>query len=138
CAHHGWFRGSVLCSRRWRDSCCDHPEHCGSGPHCHHKHDEHARQSELRRCCCSVVACGRLGEANNRERCERERERESYHCFRRHNRRSSESYHFNELRICNLHLRIYWPRCVGCCLKSEEHTSELQSRENLVCRLLLE
>src|SRR5690606_40300745 len=31
---------------------------------------------------------------------------------------------FNELR--------------DCCLRSEEHTSELQSRENLVCRLLLE
>src|SRR5690606_40920068 len=28
------------------------------------------------------------------------------------------------------------PRFVG--LRSEEHTSELQSRENLVCRLLLE
>src|SRR5690606_42074715 len=26
----------------------------------------------------------------------------------------------------------------GGCLRSEEHTSELQSRENLVCRLLLE
>src|SRR5436309_4117243 len=26
--------------------------------------------------------------------------------------------------------------CIGC--RSEEHTSELQSRENLVCRLLLE
>src|SRR5690606_39584192 len=25
-----------------------------------------------------------------------------------------------------------------CCPRSEEHTSELQSRENLVCRLLLE
>src|SRR5436309_8412031 len=25
-----------------------------------------------------------------------------------------------------------------CCWRSEEHTSELQSRENLVCRLLLE
>src|SRR5690606_40947828 len=25
-----------------------------------------------------------------------------------------------------------------CCCRSEEHTSELQSRENLVCRLLLE
>src|SRR5690606_42154764 len=25
-----------------------------------------------------------------------------------------------------------------CCRRSEEHTSELQSRENLVCRLLLE
>src|SRR3712207_8077445 len=27
-----------------------------------------------------------------------------------------------------------WP----CCLRSEEHTSELQSRQYLVCRLLLE
>src|SRR5690606_41712252 len=27
---------------------------------------------------------------------------------------------------------------VGCRVRSEEHTSELQSRENLVCRLLLE
>src|SRR5690606_41556410 len=26
----------------------------------------------------------------------------------------------------------------GCAVRSEEHTSELQSRENLVCRLLLE
>src|SRR5436309_14246580 len=26
----------------------------------------------------------------------------------------------------------------GACRRSEEHTSELQSRENLVCRLLLE
>src|SRR5690606_41743664 len=26
----------------------------------------------------------------------------------------------------------------GRCIRSEEHTSELQSRENLVCRLLLE
>src|SRR5690606_40465974 len=33
-----------------------------------------------------------------------------------------------------------YPRCVAssCSERSEEHTSELQSRENLVCRLLLE
>src|SRR5690606_41260755 len=30
------------------------------------------------------------------------------------------------------------PRAPGCLRRSEEHTSELQSRENLVCRLLLE
>src|SRR5690606_40755152 len=30
------------------------------------------------------------------------------------------------------------PRSPGCNRRSEEHTSELQSRENLVCRLLLE
>src|SRR5690606_41143913 len=29
------------------------------------------------------------------------------------------------------------PRWLAECLRSEEHTSELQSRENLVCRLLL-
>src|SRR5436309_8839093 len=32
-----------------------------------------------------------------------------------------------------------WPQCgLGNLGRSEEHTSELQSRENLVCRLLLE
>src|SRR2546430_11097432 len=32
------------------------------------------------------------------------------------------------------------PRCLDCrnCVRSEEHTSELQSQSNLVCRLLLE
>src|SRR5699024_12266289 len=29
-------------------------------------------------------------------------------------------------------------RAFGCCVRSEEHTSELQSRFDLVCRLLLE
>src|SRR2546427_8021731 len=28
--------------------------------------------------------------------------------------------------------------CIACSLRSEEHTSELQSQSNLVCRLLLE
>src|SRR5690606_40930863 len=36
-------------------------------------------------------------------------------------------------------LRFVWrPLPFGCAYRSEEHTSELQSRENLVCRLLLE
>src|SRR5690606_40896321 len=35
-----------------------------------------------------------------------------------------------------LHVRTFCRRCVHA--RSEEHTSELQSRENLVCRLLLE
>src|SRR3712207_984475 len=30
------------------------------------------------------------------------------------------------------------PRLLWCCFRSEEHTSELQSRQYLVCRLLLE
>src|SRR5688572_32711774 len=33
--------------------------------------------------------------------------------------------------------RVPIPYC-GCCGRSEEHTSELQSQSNLVCRLLLE
>src|SRR5690606_40081076 len=35
-------------------------------------------------------------------------------------------------------LKIPDPVCRGDRVRSEEHTSELQSRENLVCRLLLE
>src|SRR5690606_40046605 len=38
-------------------------------------------------------------------------------------------------------LNWLWLSALFCCslmLRSEEHTSELQSRENLVCRLLLE
>src|SRR5690606_41135691 len=34
--------------------------------------------------------------------------------------------------------RSSWSRWATRCGRSEEHTSELQSRENLVCRLLLE
>src|SRR2546427_3032006 len=37
--------------------------------------------------------------------------------------------------------RPRWKRCTGSCCcrrRSEEHTSELQSQSNLVCRLLLE
>src|SRR5207302_4339220 len=48
---------------------------------------------------------------------------------------------------CGTHLACHqgrWPSdgrsspgaCKGRCQRSEEHTSELQSRENLVCRLL--
>src|SRR5207302_8113408 len=33
---------------------------------------------------------------------------------------------------------LVWAGTVPASLRSEEHTSELQSRENLVCRLLLE
>src|SRR5690606_40346677 len=35
-------------------------------------------------------------------------------------------------------LREYWVPACRSAKRSEEHTSELQSRENLVCRLLLE
>src|SRR5207302_3451827 len=37
------------------------------------------------------------------------------------------------MKACGLRVDIKWPND-----RSEEHTSELQSRENLVCRLLLE
>src|SRR2546427_11448681 len=33
---------------------------------------------------------------------------------------------------------VHWHQHVNWCLRSEEHTSELQSQSNLVCRLLLE
>src|SRR2546430_9258522 len=33
---------------------------------------------------------------------------------------------------------IHWDQLRGCQPRSEEHTSELQSQSNLVCRLLLE
>src|SRR5690606_41469148 len=32
----------------------------------------------------------------------------------------------------------FFATVLGCVVRSEEHTSELQSRENLVCRLMLE
>src|SRR5207253_9886650 len=35
-------------------------------------------------------------------------------------------------------IRACSPRCAWCAARSEEHTSELQSRGHLVCRLLLE
>src|SRR5260370_21151327 len=34
--------------------------------------------------------------------------------------------------------RFFTPQHHSCCFRSEEHTSELQSHLNLVCRLLLE
>src|SRR5436309_9709791 len=44
-----------------------------------------------------------------------------------------------ELRICkSCSACSSSPKAKNSCLRSEEHTSELQSRENLVCRLLLE
>src|SRR5690606_40410293 len=43
-----------------------------------------------------------------------------------------------EPAIDNRFLGMYYPRDNGTATRSEEHTSELQSRENLVCRLLLE
>src|SRR5690606_40085532 len=43
-------------------------------------------------------------------------------------------------RLRRVHDRTHDSPTIGsvCLLRSEEHTSELQSRENLVCRLLLE
>src|SRR5690606_42086631 len=42
------------------------------------------------------------------------------------------------LRLFGFVERCPWVRLPGFRQRSEEHTSELQSRENLVCRLLLE
>ena len=35
-------------------------------------------------------------------------------------------------------MKKYMEECIAIASRSEEHTSELQSRRNLVCRLLLE
>src|SRR2546422_5582866 len=43
----------------------------------------------------------------------------------------------NAFSICNPRSSI-WPACCRSAVRSEEHTSELQSRLHLVCRLLLE
>src|SRR5690606_42063126 len=40
--------------------------------------------------------------------------------------------------LARLPQEVTGPGALGALLRSEEHTSELQSRENLVCRLLLE
>src|SRR5207302_5442883 len=40
--------------------------------------------------------------------------------------------------VAKSHGRVTYSACRACGGRSEEHTSELQSRENLVCRLLLE
>src|SRR3712207_8507109 len=40
--------------------------------------------------------------------------------------------------VGNVDALTYQPLVDGCALRSEEHTSELQSRQYLVCRLLLE
>src|SRR5690606_41803989 len=47
----------------------------------------------------------------------------------------------SHLRHCHCDCHYHWFQgnsLCRLCLRSEEHTSELQSRENLVCRLLLE
>src|SRR5689334_23768576 len=41
-------------------------------------------------------------------------------------------------KICKVRSRCRDPRGLGLCVRSEEHTSELQSQFHLVCRLLLE
>src|SRR5690606_41400014 len=43
----------------------------------------------------------------------------------------------HHIRLPPFELRNMWP-ILQSIVRSEEHTSELQSRENLVCRLLLE
>src|SRR5690606_40555414 len=46
---------------------------------------------------------------------------------------------FGRVRYAAFHVQcLHQPFAFGSGARSEEHTSELQSRENLVCRLLLE
>src|SRR5436309_11289772 len=49
---------------------------------------------------------------------------------------------FYRCYLCTRLMELWQSPVLACCVsavaRSEEHTSELQSRENLVCRLLLE
>src|SRR6266704_4723504 len=45
---------------------------------------------------------------------------------------------WSAVEIPRARLLYFWPRAQSTCTRSEEHTSELQSRFDLVCRLLLE
>src|SRR5690606_39786639 len=53
-------------------------------------------------------------------------------------RASDQRYYVSDIRRATRMLGLSAPRPWRDGLRSEEHTSELQSRENLVCRLLLE
>src|SRR2546422_8450071 len=48
-----------------------------------------------------------------------------------------KEYRISQERMNAVHKESLCVNC-GCCVRSEEHTSELQSRLHLVCRLLLE
>src|SRR5258708_8513531 len=51
--------------------------------------------------------------------------------------RIADDVHLPGFRI-DFHVRDMRPKCAGAVFRSEEHTSELQSPDHLVCRLLLE
>src|SRR3989442_3112437 len=59
---------------------------------------------------------------------------ETWTCYRRHIKQL-EQFHMRHLRAI---LKIKWQDKISNIERSEEHTSELQSRPHLVCRLLLE
>src|SRR5258708_24539036 len=60
----------------------------------------------------------------------------SYSCS--HSARHSSSYAPKRMSCCSGATPIRWTRPQACDPRSEEHTSELQSPDHLVCRLLLE
>src|SRR5690606_40401574 len=59
-----------------------------------------------------------------------------------HNDRQRSGVRYLHCSLCATEWHLERVKCSGCnsgkLARSEEHTSELQSRENLVCRLLLE
>src|SRR5690606_42124495 len=79
-----------------------------------------SRSSGIEQACRFQTSLQGWGYKSDRYRCS---ERSSYSC-----RRASSTYFRNPSGIT----------CTSSFKRSEEHTSELQSRENLVCRLLLE
>src|SRR5690606_40841845 len=80
--------------------------------------------------CGSDIRAGAIGGAGLASRSvENDRRRDEYRAQHRRNRAGRR-------RIAGPHPENLSPARRGA--RSEEHTSELQSRENLVCRLLLE
>src|SRR2546430_10428794 len=55
-----------------------------------------------------------------------------------HERSSDLPFAGSNMRAARSASRAGCACCVAFCVRSEEHTSELQSQSNLVCRLLLE
>src|SRR5260370_29694242 len=93
-------------------------------PHCS------SSQSQCAQCVGGTYSAGRA-EPSPKKNCSICFTITSWSCLRAGFRR----YSFSNILQCSIH----WPQaCCETCSRSEEHTSELQSHLNLVCRLLLE
>src|SRR5690606_40797621 len=89
---------------------------------------------------CSGILFGNTSERDQRCRMVQERDQHPYICSRA--ARNGQPWEDSRCGFCiserHLHRDNILPVPSEMVHRSEEHTSELQSRENLVCRLLLE